>query len=63
MTVLIIVLIYNAQIYLQGMTNNVKFISSVGGKYHTGGLQLVLPSKTHKIGDTKGHFTHGTESL
>jgi hypothetical protein len=38
------------------MTNNVRFIFSVGGHY-IGGLQLAL-SNTNMIGDTKGQFTH-----
>jgi len=36
---------------LQGMTNNVRFTSSVGDNY-TGNSQLVL-NKTIRIGDTK----------
>jgi hypothetical protein len=42
--------IYNAQIILQGMTNNVMFTCSVGDTIR-GGIQVEL-SKTNGIGDT-----------
>ena len=40
-----------------------KFTFSVGDTHYTGGLQLLLPSKTNRTGDTTGHLTHETENM